>query len=170
MSDLVFFANPISSYVQSAGMHNQSINSLALISARYTSHAMELSSFMSASHLYTVCPALDLRVLQIIIFRALEPALYTVNLNRRIFLPLLLDTDFDELNAHLWDHVQSTWHQTADQDCPARHAYVIDATLAVVTRRLFSPPESQMQLLHRYVPASKQMRERGLRRSTEVQV
>lgn len=138
MSELAFLANPISSHVQSAEMHNQSINSLAFLSTRYTSHAVELSSFMSASHLYTVCQALDLRVLQIIFFRALEPALYTVN--RRIFLPLLLEADFDELNANLWDHVQSTWHRTADHDCPSRYDYVIDTTLAVIARRLlFSP-------------------------------
>ncbi|ERF71075.1 hypothetical protein EPUS_09199 [Endocarpon pusillum Z07020] len=135
MSELAFLANPVSSHVQSAEMHNQAINSLALLSARYTSHAVELTSFMSASYLYTVCQALDVRVVQINFFQALEPALYTVN--QRIFLPLLSDADFDELNTSVWDHVQSTWHQTADQDYQDRFTHVIDATLAVVTRILF---------------------------------
>ena len=134
MSELAFLANPISSHVQSAEMHNQAINSLAFLSARYTVHAVELSSLMSASYLYTVCQALDLRVFQVIFFHALEPALYTVN--QRIFGPLLSDTDFDELNTCLWDQVQSTWHQTTSQDSQDRYTHVIDATLAVVIRTL----------------------------------
>lgn len=134
MSELAFLANPISSHVQSAEMHNQSINSLAFLSARYTSHAVELSSLMSASHIYTVCQALDLRVLQVNFFQALEPALYAAN--KHIFLPLLSDADFDELNIRIWDHVQSKWNGTADQDHENRYDHVIDATLAVVTRIL----------------------------------
>jgi phenylalanine ammonia-lyase len=138
MSELAFLANPISSHVQSAEMHNQAINSLAFLSARYTLHAVELSSLMSASYLYTVCQALDLRVLQVIFFQTLKPALHTVNLS--IFGPLLSDTDFDELNTSLWDHVQSTWHRTGNEDSQDRYTHVIEATLAVVSKiLLFSP-------------------------------
>ncbi|KAG1716484.1 hypothetical protein ID866_688 [Astraeus odoratus] len=49
--------------VVSAEMHNQSLNSLALISARYTLTAVEVTELLAASHLYILCQALDLRAI-----------------------------------------------------------------------------------------------------------
>ncbi|KAG9312071.1 phenylalanine ammonia-lyase [Chiua virens] len=49
----------------SAEMHNQSLNSLALISARYTLTALEVAQLLAATHLFVVCQALDLRAMYI---------------------------------------------------------------------------------------------------------
>ncbi|KAI2615389.1 L-Aspartase-like protein [Hypoxylon sp. NC1633] len=51
---LGFLANPVN-HVQTAEMGNQALNSLALISARYTSTANEVLSQLFAAHLITIC-------------------------------------------------------------------------------------------------------------------
>ncbi|KAI6111975.1 phenylalanine ammonia-lyase [Pisolithus croceorrhizus] len=50
--------------VVSAEMHNQSLNSLALVSARYTLTALEVSELLAASHIYILCQAVDLRAVR----------------------------------------------------------------------------------------------------------
>ncbi|KAI1433150.1 phenylalanine and histidine ammonia-lyase [Xylaria sp. CBS 124048] len=63
-SELGFLANPVN-HVQTAEMGNQSLNSLALVSARYTHTANEVLSQLIAAHLVALCQALDLRAMHI---------------------------------------------------------------------------------------------------------
>lgn len=64
VSELGFLANPVTTHIQSAEMHNQAVNSLALISGRATVTALEVLTNLVASYLYVLCQAFDLRALQ----------------------------------------------------------------------------------------------------------
>ncbi|KAJ4996606.1 Phenylalanine aminomutase [Colletotrichum sp. SAR 10_66] len=61
MSELASLAHPVSAHVHSAEMHNQGINSLALLTGRRTMEAVDVLSHMCAAHLYVCCQAIDLR-------------------------------------------------------------------------------------------------------------
>ncbi|KAJ7647654.1 L-Aspartase-like protein [Roridomyces roridus] len=64
VSELGHRAAPVSTHIQSAEMHNQSVNSLALIAGRSTIDSLDTLSLLIASYLYVLCQALDLRALQ----------------------------------------------------------------------------------------------------------
>ncbi|GAW25908.1 putative phenylalanine ammonia-lyase [Rosellinia necatrix] len=71
-SELGFLANPVN-HVQTAEMGNQSLNSLALISTRYTHTANDVLSQLIALHLIAVCQALDLRAMNIEFIELYKP-------------------------------------------------------------------------------------------------
>ncbi|KAL8732297.1 MAG: hypothetical protein Q9166_002869 [cf. Caloplaca sp. 2 TL-2023] len=142
MSELAFLANPVSSHVQSAEMHNQAVNSLAFISTRYTLESAELVSLMSASYLYTVCQALDLRVLQKTFFQNLEPALFDVN--SEVLSPYLSKSAIKELHMKVWAHVQVTWLLTSNKDTHNRATYIVDMALAILTQSLLDNTQGSL--------------------------
>lgn len=63
-AELRFLSTPMN-HKQTAEMGNQSLNSLALISARYTHTSNDVLTQLMASQLIAVCQALDLRVMHI---------------------------------------------------------------------------------------------------------
>lgn len=95
---------------------------------------------MIASYIYTVCQALDLRVLQMSFFQELEPALYTVS--RQVFGQYLSHLDFDKLNLRVWESVQVTWLRTTNKDSEDRYDHVVDLIVGVIVQFLLATPEA----------------------------
>jgi phenylalanine ammonia-lyase len=64
-AELGFLANPVSSHVQSTEMHNQSVNSMAFVSARKTMEANDILSLLLSTQLYCALQAIDLRIMEV---------------------------------------------------------------------------------------------------------
>ncbi|KAK8039840.1 phenylalanine ammonia-lyase [Apiospora rasikravindrae] len=133
-SELAFLANPVSSHVQSAEMHNQSINSLALLTSRYTMQAVEMVSLMVAAALYVTCQAIDLRVLHVTFLETLRPAL--AETLRRYHRPACTDStsssSFSSLSLAVWKAVCDRWYETACLDAAERAVEAATATVPVL--------------------------------------
>ena len=121
LSELGYLANPVGTHVQSAEMGNQAINSLALISARYTLDALDVLSQISAAHLVALCQALDLRAMHLKFLESLKP-LFT-NLVQEEFESLLLDDTSSKLDVAqklLWDAFIKRLDRTTTMDSAPR--------------------------------------------------
>jgi phenylalanine ammonia-lyase len=105
-SELGFLANSVVSNIHSAETRNQSINSLALLSARYTAMSVEVLTMMCAAHLYVVCQALDLRAMQMEFFKAAKAACkasFHALFNNHIETSRGLDFD------PIWSTIRDSW-------------------------------------------------------------
>jgi phenylalanine ammonia-lyase len=130
-SELGFLANPVGNHVQSAEMHNQAINSLALISARYTLQALDMMYLMSAAHFFVLCQALDLRVLQISFLEALESEVGV--LFKRHFSDNTV-TRHHELSGVIWKRILAVWPTTNTLDLHQRCETTAEAVILDIVR------------------------------------
>ena len=127
-AELGFLTMPTEPHVQNAEMGNQSLNSLALLSARYTHTAINVLSQLSATYLLTLCQALDLRVLNMRFFEDLEPRF-------RAYTTDCLDpylTELDQLHSNLWMGFQREYRKTTAVDSIERFPLIIQSLQPII--------------------------------------
>ncbi|KAI9927687.1 hypothetical protein ASPWEDRAFT_31749 [Aspergillus wentii DTO 134E9] len=129
MAELAYLANPVSSHVQPAEMHNQAINSMAFVSSRYSMQAVEVVSLMSACSVYVGCQALDLRAMHLSFLENLMPQLHALTAD--IFAAHLSGQWLVDLNSRLSTHVANTWPTTNRLSLEDRSNTVVKNSISV---------------------------------------
>jgi phenylalanine ammonia-lyase len=116
MSELAALAAPVSAHVMSAEMHNQGINSLALISARRTMEAVDLLAHMSACHLFVSCQAVDLRANHKRFLSKLREMVTDTTPKGALNGLGLSTSQIETLSASLFPIIEDAWYQ-ANTNC-----------------------------------------------------
>ena len=130
-SELGFLANPVGSHVQTAEMGNQALNSLALISARYTLDALDILTQLSSAHLVALCQALDLRAMNKGFLETFAPIFFATTQNSFHHL-LEPDEKLVGLLDTLWTQFKARLQQASTMDVAPRFHFVMDSLYGVV--------------------------------------
>jgi phenylalanine ammonia-lyase len=118
VGELGYLASPVSTHIQSAEMHNQAVNSLALISARATINSLEVLSLLTASYLYNLCQAFDLRALQDDLAQGLDKIIGS-ELNH-VFGPALAVSELKNITSIVSHAMHATLLSTGTMDAAPR--------------------------------------------------
>ncbi|KAK1230449.1 hypothetical protein PQX77_006459 [Marasmius sp. AFHP31] len=131
VAELGYLANPVSTHVQSAEMHNQAVNSLALISARATINSLEVLSLLTSTYLYILCQALDLRALHMEFDEGLERIVAD---ELRIVFSSSLDASRQSMFASkIMKTMYGTLEKTSTMDCADQMSAVAASAVPVLT-------------------------------------
>ncbi|KAL5333912.1 L-Aspartase-like protein [Aspergillus crustosus] len=130
MAELGYLSNPVSSHVQSAEMRNQAINSMALVSTRYSMQAVEVLSLMCACDLYIACQALDLRALHEAFLEHAKPQLHSITSS--IFFTYLSVSELAALKESLSQSLVESWPTTNRLSASERVHKVVEKALSVL--------------------------------------
>ncbi|KAF2258867.1 phenylalanine ammonia-lyase [Lojkania enalia] len=152
-SELGFLSGPVG-HVQFAEMGNQSINSLALISGRYTLTAIDILTQLTAAHLVALCQALDLRALYTQFLYALAPKFKTMvqNCLENCIMNDRLNSNIPEhkgIAHNLWIKFSEISNQTTHMDSAARFSNAINYLQTSLLQEV-SPTQQSLKVVQKW--------------------
>lgn len=130
MAELAYLASPMSSHAQAAEMGNQSVNSMALASARMSVDATDILTKMSACSAYVVCQALDLRALHTKFASQATDSITSVTAT--LYSAKLEPQQLRSLQTALQAHVGPAWSSTGKLDLRVRCESLVDSAVPIV--------------------------------------
>ncbi|KAF4972451.1 hypothetical protein FSARC_1018 [Fusarium sarcochroum] len=137
MSELAALAHPVSSHVMSAEMHNQGINSLALLSARRTMEAADLVAHMCACHVYVSCQAVDLRASHRLFLNTLHDKVLLNTTESGPFHAFGLgESAIGKLGEAIFAVIEPAWYNHNAGSWKDRIVPTVDAAMSPVTQFL----------------------------------
>lgn len=134
-AELGFLANPVGSHVQTAEMGNQAINSLALISGRYTLEAIQTLSQLSAAHLVAACQALDIRAMNYRFLETLAPV-FKEMVEEAFGAHMQSGQTVEALQASSWTAFRKSLDANTNFDSPKRFSTATDSLQSVVLKAI----------------------------------
>jgi phenylalanine ammonia-lyase len=135
-SELGFLAGPVN-HVYNAEMGNQSLNSLALISSRYTATAAKVLTELAAAHILSLCQALDLRAMRLLFLNSVHTEFNT--LVSTLEINLNLQPKEPSFSATLWAHLQKGLDQTVTMESEERFVHIAKSMRVTIIDHLTTP-------------------------------
>ncbi|PWN54243.1 L-Aspartase-like protein [Violaceomyces palustris] len=126
LAELTFLSQRLIHLNRNAECGNQSLNSMALASARYTLESVDLLTTMAATSLLAACQALELRLLTVEFFRSVTEKVLDLLEEPDPPLLLLLPT---KVKVDLLFRIFSTWNANWPVSVEERTNKTIEATL-----------------------------------------
>jgi len=149
VGELGYLANPVTTHIQSAEMHNQAVNSLALISARMTVQALDVLSLLIASYFYVLCQAVDLRALQAE-FAQIVDGMLNEELEKLFGQSSIPDQSLEPLMKTLNFRIREAFHasleMTSTMDAPLRMMTAAKTSSTIFLDFLSTHPEINLPL------------------------
>ncbi|KAG7442937.1 phenylalanine ammonia-lyase [Guyanagaster necrorhizus] len=138
VTELGYLANPVSTHSQAAEMHNESVNSMALLSARATVSSLEVLAMLIASHLYILCQALDLRAMQYDFLVGIEDAVKTEFTSKF----KLQNSDTLDLSSLVNRVFRDSFYSTTTMDLKDQMQAVASSCIPVIVKFFTTKPSS----------------------------
>ncbi|KAF9070284.1 L-Aspartase-like protein [Rhodocollybia butyracea] len=142
LSEIGFLSGSFLPHINSTEHHNQSINSMALASARYAKSCVQLLQQLVATYLYTVCQAIDLRAMNIQYLEKLKALLESELPN------VLVCSDsptFQDTSASLFTTLRVQFAVTASMESVSRFKTMLSPLIAELYTR--TAQNNSIQLL-----------------------
>ncbi|KAI1209036.1 phenylalanine ammonia-lyase [Annulohypoxylon truncatum] len=153
MAELSYYAGPMSPFIQAAEMHNQSVNSMALASARMSAHATEILTMMTAAHLYASCQGVDLRALHMHFVKKAIETLSSVT--TQCFSGSLASEELETFQKAIAAHVYPSWSSSSKKDLADRCESLVSTAVPIVVSHTKGSVEDVTQWKEQAIEAVK---------------